>query len=141
MPQPAVMDQAVSHVDESLVPRSVTMTQKKFVSEFPPDKVYRGEEKLEDYLRISNGRIKTMEELIYVFTHNANPAVHPLLDLVDDEPLEPTAYKSLIASLNTFFAPDGQGDGEAGHPCSTSCVRRRRLLPTPLEGPITIYYR
>ena len=27
-------------------------------------------------------------------THNANPAVNPLLDLVDDEPLEPTAYKA-----------------------------------------------
>ncbi len=101
----ALMNTAVSHADESLGPDSVTATEKKFVSEFPPDNVYRGEEKLEEYLaRLSNGRIRTVEELIYVFTHNTNPAVHPLLDLVDDEPLEPTAYKSLIASLNTFFA-------------------------------------
>jgi glycosidase len=101
----AVMDTALSHVDESIGPDSVTTTQKKFVSEFPPENVYRGQEKIEDYLkRVTDGRIKTVEELIYVFTHNANPAVNPILDLVDDEPLEPTAYRSLMASLNTFFA-------------------------------------
>jgi glycosidase len=102
---PEVMSVAVSHLDESLGRESVTTTQKKFVSEFPPEDVYRGDENVEEYLnRLTNGHIKTVEELIYVFTHNANPAVNPLLDLVDDEPLEPTAYKSLIASLNTFFA-------------------------------------
>ena len=102
---PAVMNSAASHLDESLGAQSVTTTQKKFFSEFPPEEVYRGEAKVEEYLsKLTNGRIKTIEELIYVFTHNANPAVNPLLELVDDEPLEPTAYKSLMASLNTFFA-------------------------------------
>ena len=102
---PPVMNSAVSHVDEHLGQESVTTTQKKFVSEFPPEEVYRGEEKVEEYLqKITNGRIKTIEELIYVFTHNANPAVNPLLELVDDEPLEPTAYKNLISALDAFFA-------------------------------------
>jgi glycosidase len=102
---PALMQGAVSHVDEHVGSESVHATEKKFVAEFPPDVVYRGKEKVEEYLqRISNGRVRTVEELIYVFTHNANPAVNPLLDLVDDEPLEPTAYKALIAALNTFFA-------------------------------------
>jgi hypothetical protein len=72
---------------------------------FPPDAVYRGEMKVEEYLeKLSGGRIKTIEELIYVFTHNANPAIAPLLELVDDDPLEPTAYKRLIAALDAFFA-------------------------------------
>ena len=102
---PEVMKTAASHVDETLGAESVTTTQAKFVSEFPPEEIYRGEAGVEEYLKkISNGRIKTLEELIYIFTHNTNPAVNPILDLVDDEPLEPTAYKSLIASLNTFFA-------------------------------------
>ncbi|HEY3473379.1 MAG TPA: hypothetical protein VGK56_02150, partial [Anaerolineales bacterium] len=102
---PEVMSTAASYVGESLGSESVAVTQKKFVSEFPPEEVYRGDSKVEEYLqKITNGRVKTIEELIYIFTHNANPAVNPLLELVDDEPLEPTAYKSLIASLNTFFA-------------------------------------
>src|SRR5690242_11024046 len=116
----AVMNSAVSHVSESLGADSVMDTEKKFVSEFPPENVYRGEEEIEEYLRkLTNGRIKTIEELIYVFTHNTNPAVTPLLDLVDDAPLELTAYKGLIASLNTFFAKNAketaaeQGGGES----------------------------
>ncbi len=115
-----VMNRAVSHVNESLGADSVTKTEKKFVSEFPPENVYRGEQNIEEYLsKLTNGRIKTIEELIYVFTHNANPAVNPLLDLVDDTPLEPTAYKSLMASLNTYFAKIAkentaqQGGGES----------------------------
>ena len=44
---PAVMNTAVSFVDESLGADSVTSTQQKFVSEFPPDDVYRGEMKPE----------------------------------------------------------------------------------------------
>ena len=102
---PSVMNTAVSHVDEHLGHESVTSTQKRFVSEFPPEEVYRGDEDVEEYLRkLTNGRIKTIEELIYVFTHNANPAVNPLLELVDDAPLEPTAYKNLISALEAFFA-------------------------------------
>ena len=117
---PALMSDAVSHVDQQVGAESVTATEKKFVAEFPPETVYRGKEQVEEYLKkVSHGRIKTVEELIYVFTHNANPAVNPLLDLVDDEPLEPTAYKALIASLNTFFAnavkenPESRGGGES----------------------------
>ena len=112
---PAVMNTAVTHADESLGPDSVSTTQKKFVAEFPPEDVYRGDEKVDEYLsKLTNGRIQTVEELIYIFTHNANPAVHPLIDLVDDEPLEPTAYKSLIASLNTFFAKAAREGGPQG---------------------------
>ncbi len=112
-----MMEGAVASVGENLGAESIVSTEMKFISEFPPDNVYRGDEKVEEYLaRLTNGRVKTVEELIYVFTHNANPAINPLLELVDDEPLEPTAYKNLIASLNSFFAqvakdsPQGKGE-------------------------------
>jgi glycosidase len=109
---PAVMTTAVSFVDESVGTDLVTSTQQKFISEFPPDDVYRGGVKPEEYLEKllasaqpgKNGRVATIEELLFVYLHNANPAVNPLLELVDDEPLEPTAYKNLIAALDSFFA-------------------------------------
>jgi glycosidase len=101
----AVLNEAVASVNENIGPQQIETTERKFVSEYPPENVYRGEEKVEEHLaKLTNGRVKTVEELIYVFTHNANPAISPLLDLVDDEPLEPTAYKNLIAALNSFFA-------------------------------------
>ena len=116
----SLMSNAVSHIDQQVGEESVHATEKKFVAEFPPEAVYRGIEKVDEYLnRISNGRINTVEELIYIFTHNANPAIEPLVELVDDEPLQPTAYRNLIASLNTFFANvagdtlQKQGGGES----------------------------
>ena len=113
---PTVMNTAVSFVDETVGIDSVTSTQQKFVSEFPPDDVYRGVLKPEEYLEKllasaqpgKNGRVATIEELLFVYLHNANPAVNPLVELVDDEPLEPTAYKNLIAALDSFFAQNSQ---------------------------------
>ena len=106
---PTVMNTAVSFVEMRVGAESVETTREKFVSEFPPDHVYRGEMKPEEYLERllasleKNGRVITVEELLYVYLHNANPAVSQLLDLVDDEPLEPTAYKNLITALDSFF--------------------------------------
>jgi hypothetical protein len=134
---PALMNTAVSHVDQSVGPEPVTLTEKKFVSEFPPENVYRGTEQVEEYLsKLSNGRIQTVEELIYVFTHNANPAVSPLIELVDDEPLEPTAYKSLIASLNTFFAEAAKDDPQKSGGESLFDILRAPAEASPysLEG-------
>ena len=111
---PTVLNTAVSHVDERLGQESVTMTEATFVSAFPPEEVYRGQEQVDEYLKkLTNGRIATVEELIYVFTHNANPAVEPLLELVDDAPLEPTAYKDLITALNAFFADTASDNPQA----------------------------
>ncbi|WKZ48911.1 MAG: alpha-amylase family glycosyl hydrolase [Anaerolineales bacterium] len=101
---PPVMNTAVNSVSEQVGADSVDQTQKKFVAEFPPESVYHGEQRVEEYIsKLTNGRVKSVEELIYVFTHNANPAVSPMLELVDDAPLEPTAYKNLIAALDSFF--------------------------------------
>jgi len=121
----AVMNTAVSFAETRVGVESVETTRSKFVSEFPPDHVYRGELKPEEYLQKllasleKNGRVFTVEELMYVYLHNANPAVSQLLDLVDDEPLEPTAYKNLISALDSFFTqlakdnPEIQGSRES----------------------------
>jgi glycosidase len=122
---PAVMNSAVSFAETRIGAESVETTRTRFVSEFPPDKVYRGELKPEEYLEKllasleKNGRVLTVEELLFVYLHNTNPAVNQLLDLVDDEPLEPTAYKNLITALDAFFVqltkdnPEIQGSSES----------------------------
>ena len=122
---PTVMNTAISFAEERVGVDSIDSTQRKFVSEFPPDHVYRGEIKAEDYLKKllasldKNGRAVTIEELLFVYLHNANPAVNPIVELVDDKPLEPTAYKNLISALDSFFAqltkdnPEIQGSSES----------------------------
>lgn len=102
---PALLNAALAYAEKHIGTEAVSTTQKIFAAEYPPESVYRGEESPDAYLnRIPEGRVKALEELIYIYTHNANPAVSPVLDLVDDEPLETTAYKSLINTANTFFA-------------------------------------
>src|SRR5215208_365903 len=122
---PAVMNSAVTFVEARVGAESVETTRERFVSEFPPDHVYRGELKPDEYLEKlltsieKNGRVITVEELLFVYLHNANPAVNQLLELVDDEPLEPTAYKNLITALDSFFTqltkdnPEIQGSSES----------------------------
>ncbi|HKY54907.1 MAG TPA: hypothetical protein VJM08_11400, partial [Anaerolineales bacterium] len=46
----ALMSSAVSHVDSSVGADSVNATQEKFISEFPPEDVYRGRINVEEYL-------------------------------------------------------------------------------------------
>ncbi len=135
---PGIMNNAVSFVDSSLGEDSVTSTQEKFISEFPPDKVYRGEMRVEEYLEKlltssqpgKNGRVATIEELLFVYLHNANPAVNPLVELVDDEPLEPTAYKNLITALDSFFAQASKENADA--PGTTESLFE--LLRAPAEA-------
>ena len=140
---PAVMNTAVSFVDESVGAESVTSTQQKFVSEFPPDLVYQGVLKAEEYLEKlltslgRNGRVTTVEELLFVYLHNANPAVNPLVELVDDEPLEPTAYKNLITALDSFFAQASKENaGRQGGTESLFDILRApaEASPNSLEG-------
>ncbi|MBE7534452.1 MAG: alpha-amylase [Anaerolineales bacterium] len=100
-----MMSNAVNFASGQVGADSIDRAEQRFVAEFPPESVYNGEQEVDEYLaKLTNGRVKSAEELIYVFTHNANPAVSPMLELVDDAPLEPTAYKNLIAALDSFFA-------------------------------------
>ncbi|HMB25407.1 MAG TPA: alpha-amylase family glycosyl hydrolase, partial [Anaerolineales bacterium] len=122
---PPVMNTAVSYVDENVGAESVETTRRKFVSEFPPEKVYSGEIQPEEYLEKllaslgKNGRVATLEDLLFTYLHNANPAVSPLVELVDDESLERTAYKNLITALEVYFTqlakdnPEAQGSSQS----------------------------
>src|SRR5512144_1654481 len=64
---PAVMNTAVSFAETRVGAESVETTRARFVSEFPPDHVYRGEIKPEEYLQKllasleKNGRVFTVE--------------------------------------------------------------------------------
>lgn len=132
----AILRDAATAVNEGVGSEGLETTERKFVAEYPPEPVYRGEEKVEEYLaKLTNGRVKTVEELIYVFTHNANPAIHPLLELVDDEPLEPTAYKKLIAALDAFFAQAAKDAPQGGGESLFEILRApAKVSPDSLEG-------
>src|SRR5581483_5904048 len=104
-----VMAQAVATLYEQVGADAVETTLRKFVDEFPPLPVYRGEQTVLEFLNGSrNGipnREMVIEEMLLVWLENQNPAASPFKELFDDVTLaQTTAYPRLIANLREFFA-------------------------------------
>ena len=113
-------------------------TLKRFATEFPAVKVYRGDETPDAYLSGSTDgvphRFVVLEELLLLWLNNENPAFEPFLELFEDEELErSTAYREVVGGLETFFEGE-PALGEGGR--SLFQILRAPALhsPTSLEG-------
>jgi glycosidase len=87
---------------------AVDATLLRFVDEFPPLAVHRGEIEPRRYLEGETGGVPNrevlLEELLMLHLANANPASAPLAELFDDGPLRrDTAYVRLAAGLRAHF--------------------------------------
>jgi glycosidase len=110
---PYVLQQALEGLYDELGEEIVDETLRQFCDSFPPVAVYRrqvdladylaGESSLEDGSVVSN-RVIVLEELLLLWTANANPAFAPFLELFDDQDLKKnSAYLDIIHSLHAFF--------------------------------------
>ena len=105
---PEAMRQALEWLYERLGRPVVDEALRRFVDEFPPVAVYRGEIDPETYLEGETDgvphRQRVLEELLMLWLANANPALAPFAELFDDAALEKeTAYRQLISELRAFF--------------------------------------
>jgi len=80
-----------------------------FVEQFPNVAIYRGEQKLDEWLRGSTEglahREAVLEELMLLWLANQNPAFRPFRELFDDTKLaQSTAYEEVTAQLDSYFA-------------------------------------
>lgn len=104
-----IMAQAVNALYDQVGRADVERTLQKFIDEFPPLPVYRGQQTIEQYLDdttdgISNREI-VLEEMILVWLENQNPAASPFKELFDDSALvQATAYTRVVQNLREFFA-------------------------------------
>lgn len=83
----------------------------KFVEEFPPLAVYRGEIEPLRYLDLETAgrphRQTALEEMVILHITNQNPAAQPYKDLFDEEPLKQASpYEQVIQRLKQFFAEE-----------------------------------
>lgn len=108
---------------------------RRFVVEFPPLVVARGDRSAEEFaiaaLAEEAPREALLEELIVLWVANQNPAVAPLRELFDDAPLatEPS-YLEVLALLIELLAAVRLPDG----PSLLAALRRPvELAPTSLE--------
>lgn len=105
---PKVMEKALRWLENRVGREAIDKCLLRFIDEFPPLVVYRGEMQPEEYLRASSENIPNrqiaLEELIMLWLANLNPAFSTYLELFDDTHLEKdTAYVQITGSLQEFF--------------------------------------
>jgi hypothetical protein len=101
----AALDWFATQVGEDKVDKLL----RTFVEQFPNVAIYRGEQKLDEWLKGSTEglphREAVLEELMLLWLANQNPAFRPFKELFDDTKLaQSTAYKQVTAQLGSYFA-------------------------------------
>jgi glycosidase len=105
----SIMAEALRFVQEKLGGDAVGRTLQRFVDEFPPLSVYRGETDAQSWLSSASGGVShrevALEELLLLWLDNRNPAFSPYDELFNDGDLEKaTEYRQVIAALSDFFS-------------------------------------
>ncbi len=146
------LDWLDSHVGEK--PLQTTLV--RFIEEFPPQAVYRGEMSAEQYFTLAPGpspeergelslppkgeglgmrevgvREYSLEEILLLHITNLNPATQPYQELFDENLLKQTsAYEQVVNKLSDFF--NGQpGFGGAGSGETLIQVLRAPAIASP----------
>jgi glycosidase len=106
---PGVLRRAYHYLEATIGKDELERTLTVFLAEFPPTKVYKKAETLENYFSGStSGRLHkelALEELIMLYLANINPACVPLKELFDDSVVANTSqYYAIFSELDNFFS-------------------------------------
>jgi glycosidase len=104
----AVMEEALGWLQERLGREEVDRALHLFVTEFPPEAVYRHKLTADEYLEAetdgARNRVVSLEEMLMVWLTNRNPATAPYLELFDETRLDKQAkYHQIVSGLHDFF--------------------------------------
>lgn len=105
---PAVLEQAMSWLEDDLGAAKLQVCLRQFAADFPTVAVYQQQMDVEQYLNgetdgMPNQQV-VLEEMLLLWLDNANPAAARLRELFDDSNLETqTGYRQVIQSLRNFF--------------------------------------
>ncbi len=112
----------------------------RFVAEFPPQSIYRGEMQEQAFLNDATGDIPqrelSLEDMLLLNVTNLNPAAQPYLDLHDDETLEKTtAYEQVLDKLKDYLEDQpGFGGQDNGKSLMHALLAPAQASPTSLAG-------
>ncbi len=133
---PGVMERARDSLQSSLG-LEYESTLVRFLEEFPPNAVCRGEMTARDYLTSNEstsdefGRdlhTAAIQEMLLINNVNTNPALQPYLELFDHSAMSSTPYQQFVNRSIEFFA------SQAG--ITKSGISRGETLNEILAGPI-----
>ncbi len=129
---PGAMQRAFEYVR-----KDADATLLKFVEEFPPLTVQRGEIEARHYLDLETAgrpnRQSSLEEMLLLYLANANPALAPYHELFDDKELRRmTSYETVISGLRTFFVTE-PGFTSGGETLFEALLAPSRRAPHSLQ--------
>ncbi|HEY2980453.1 MAG TPA: alpha-amylase family glycosyl hydrolase [Anaerolineales bacterium] len=136
---PGVVSRAAGHVRASLGARLDELLA-RFLEEFPPLTVYRGEVPAGAYLQSRGAALheRITEDLLLNKIANDNPALRPYKELFDDALLKAdTSYMEALALLSDFFARQpafGARPAGAGGTLLEILSEPAKVSPDSLEG-------
>lgn len=135
---PDFYERAQAFITQQVGEEAFETMLKRFAETFPPTRVYKGEETLDQYLAGETDGVLhkhvVMEELLLLYINNENPALERFLDLFDDSHLETgTAYRAVIDGLEAFF-DDEPAFGPQGESLFTLLRLPAMTNPTSLGG-------
>ncbi len=115
---PGAIREGLEFLEEALGAEEVDRLLMNFTIQFPPASVYRDEISEFEYLSAStNGyqhRLVALEELVFLWLANQNPALMGYMELFDDRILaDSTVYSRVFPLLSEFFDEQPTLDGQS----------------------------
>ncbi|MGC8594750.1 MAG: alpha-amylase family glycosyl hydrolase [Candidatus Kryptoniota bacterium] len=105
---PAAFFKCETALIEKLGKSATHTVQKKFLTEFPPISIYKGELTVDEYLGKGQPGFpnthSVLIELLLLWLENRNPSFKPISDLIDDADLRKSvSYEDAIKIIDFFF--------------------------------------
>ena len=106
--QPDFLEKVFVTLNEQLSPEQSEQYLKQFITAFPTQHVYSGDQTPADWLNEQENKKHVLEESFLVWLNNQNPALEPFSDLLTDEKLaKESAYRKLIMTMRSSMQAMG----------------------------------
>ena len=105
--QPNFLQNVFGAFQEELSPERSEEYLTNFITSFPTQKLYAGEETHAEWLKRQNNKTEVLEESFLVWLNNQNPALEQFSDLLTDPLTKKAAYRKLIMTMRSSMQAMG----------------------------------
>ena len=105
--QPNFLQNVFGAFQEELSPERSEEYLTHFITSFPTQKLYAGEETHDEWLKRQNNKTEVLEESFLVWLNNQNPALEQFSDLLTDPLTKKAAYRKLIMTMRSSMQAMG----------------------------------
>ncbi len=105
--QPNFLQNVFGAFQKEISPAQSEKYLKHFITSFPTQKLYAGEETHVEWLKQQSNKTEVLEESFLVWLNNQNPALEQFSDLLTDPLTKGTTYRKLIMTMRSSMQTMG----------------------------------